>query len=210
MARACSPRVELHGDRVVVFDASGLGRVIGSPEAIGHEVMALAMGQGVAVRVALAPSRVAAWLLAHAQPGVTVVDEAQMKARIGALPLDSLRSLGASPDSSRSAGTGRDARQTLETEIDSLRRWGLKTLSQVAALTSANVAKRFNLPKGRIEPGADADLVLVDLRERRPPDLQDRHKLSPFAGRPLPRIVRTLVRGGASNGRLITPRKDPA
>jgi allantoinase len=80
----------------------------------------------------------------------------------------------------------------------------------VAALTSGNVAKRFNLPKGRLEPGADADLVLVDLRDRRPPELVDRHRLSPFAGRPLPRIVRTLVRGGASSGRLITPRKDPA
>ena len=81
---------------------------------------------------------------------------------------------------------------------------------QVAALTSANVAKRFNLPKGRLEPGADADLVLVDLREREVPELQDRHRLSPYAGRPLPRIVRTWVRGGAPGGRLITPRKDPA
>jgi allantoinase len=80
----------------------------------------------------------------------------------------------------------------------------------VATLTSANPARRFNLPKGRLEPGADADLVLVDLRDRRPPELVDRHRLSPFAGRPLPRIVRTLVRGGASRGRLITPRKDPA
>ena len=87
---------------------------------------------------------------------------------------------------------------------------GRLPLGQVAALTSANVAKRFNLPKGRLEPGADADLVLVDLRERHAPDLQDRHKLSPYAGRPLPRIVRTWVRGGAREGRLVTPRKDPA
>jgi allantoinase len=80
----------------------------------------------------------------------------------------------------------------------------------VAALTSANAAERLNLPKGRLEPGADADLTLVDLRDRRVPDLQDRHGLSPYAGRPLPRIVRTLVRGGAARGRLITPRKDTA
>ena len=79
-----------------------------------------------------------------------------------------------------------------------------------AALTSANPAKRFNLPKGRLEPGADADLTLVDLRHREVPELADRHKLSPYAGRPLPRVVRTLVRGGATRGRLITPRKDPA
>jgi allantoinase len=87
---------------------------------------------------------------------------------------------------------------------------GRLPLGQVAALTSENVAKRFDLPKGRLEPGADADLVLVDFKDRRPPELVDRHRLSPFAGRPLPRIVRTLVRGGASQGRLITPRKDPA
>jgi allantoinase len=81
---------------------------------------------------------------------------------------------------------------------------------RVAALTAVNPATRFNLAKGRLEPGADADLVLVDLRDRRPPELKDRHKLSPFAGRPLPRVVRTWVRGGAIRGRLITPRKDPA
>jgi allantoinase len=80
----------------------------------------------------------------------------------------------------------------------------------VAALTSANPAARFRLPKGRLEPGADADLTLVDLRDRRAPELQDRHKLSPYAGRPLPRIVRTWVRGGSRRGRLITPRKEPA
>jgi allantoinase len=78
----------------------------------------------------------------------------------------------------------------------------------VATLTSANPAKRFKLPKGRLEPGADADLTLVDLRHKEVPELQDRHKLSPYAGRPLPRIVRTLVRGGAQRGRLITPRGD--
>jgi allantoinase len=79
---------------------------------------------------------------------------------------------------------------------------------QVVALTSASPAVRFNLPKGRLEPGADADLVLVDLRVRHVPELQDRHRLSPFAGRPLPRVVRAWVRGGATRGRLITPRKD--
>jgi allantoinase len=78
----------------------------------------------------------------------------------------------------------------------------------VAALTAANPAKRFNLPKGRLEPGADADLTLVDLRHKDVPELHDRHKLSPYAGRPLARIVRTWVRGGASRGRLITPGKD--
>jgi allantoinase len=93
----------------------------------------------------------------------------------------------------------------------------------VAAVTSANVAARFRLPKGRLEPGADADLALVDLGARHAPELLDRHRLSPFAGRPLRgRIVRTLVRGTTvfrdgrivaepPHGRLVTPTKgEPA
>jgi allantoinase len=84
-------------------------------------------------------------------------------------------------------------------------------LARLTAALSAAPARRFGLAgKGAVVPGADADLVLVDLRDRRAPELQDRHKLSPFAGRPLPRIVRTWVRGGANRGRLITQRRDTA
>jgi allantoinase len=93
-------------------------------------------------------------------------------------------------------------------------------LDAIPALTSANVAARFRLPKG-FEPGADADLVLVDPSDRHVPEPLDRHGLSPFAGRPLRgRVVRTLVRGttvfrdgrivASRTGRLIVPTKgDP-
>jgi allantoinase len=96
---------------------------------------------------------------------------------------------------------------------------GRLPLGAIAALTSANVAKRLRLPKARLEPGADADLVLVDTADRHAPELHDRHRLSPFAGRPLRgRVVRTLVRGTtvfrdgrivaeAPLGRLLTPTK---
>jgi allantoinase len=89
---------------------------------------------------------------------------------------------------------------------------------EVAMLTSANPARRLRLPKG-FHPGADADLVLVDPRTRAAPELLDRHRLSPFAGRPLRgRVVRTIVRGTtvfhdgrilarAPLGRLLTPTK---
>ena len=93
---------------------------------------------------------------------------------------------------------------------------GRLTLEQVAMLTSANPARRFRLPKG-MDLGADADLVLVDTRDRHAPTLHDRHKLSPFAGRALRgRVVRTLLRGTTvfhdgeivgQGGRLLTPTK---
>jgi protein ImuB len=94
MARACSPRVEVHGEAVVIFDASGLGRVLGSPADIAREVSQLATGRGVTIRVALAPTSTAAWLLAHATPGATVVAGAEeAAAALSGLPLRWLATL---------------------------------------------------------------------------------------------------------------------
>ena len=67
VARACSPRVEVHGDRAVVFDASGLTQAIGAPADIAREVRRLARAQSVDVRIALAATTTTAWLLAHAR-----------------------------------------------------------------------------------------------------------------------------------------------
>jgi len=93
-------------------------------------------------------------------------------------------------------------------------------LPLVSRLLSENVARRFRLPgKGGIHLGADADLALVDLSMSPPlrvDELQDRHKASPYVGRPLRGVVRrTLVRGitvcrdgvsvGAAIGRFLRP-----
>jgi len=96
-----------------------------------------------------------------------------------------------------------------------------KALSHIAKLTSFNVAERFRLPKakGRIETGADADLAVVDFREKatiRTEDLLYRHKHSPYVGRTLTgRVVQTILRGqtifkrgqivGRRRGQLIKP-----
>ena len=58
-------------------------------------------------------------------------------------------------------------------------------------------------PRRAYEPGADADLVLIDLRERHAPELHDRHRLSPFAGRPLtgPRRAHARARRDRLPGR---------
>ena len=73
-------------------------------------------------------------------------------------------------------------------------------LTTIAAVTSANVAERFDLPrKGKITPLAEADLVLVDLGQGGVLDSSDllyRHRQSPFVGRRLRgHVERTLVRG---------------
>ena len=86
-------------------------------------------------------------------------------------------------------------------------------LDLIARITSGYVARRFRLPgKGGLEPGADADLVLVDLtaseKKLAAGDLHYRHRHSPFLGRTLTAVVaRTLVRGRTvfADGRIVGP-----
>jgi allantoinase len=90
----------------------------------------------------------------------------------------------------------------------------------VGLMTATNAARRFSIPnKGRITPGFDADLSLVDLDRTfvlRRDDLLDRHKLSPYVGRMFRGMVRrTILRGrtifadgkmvGAPQGRFVPP-----
>lgn len=94
------------------------------------------------------------------------------------------------------------------------------TLPFIVNLLSASPAKRLRLAgKGKIAPGYDADLVLMDLAERitlQECQLRYRHQTSPFAGRTYAGAVRrTMVRGttiaidgeivGEVSGRLLAP-----
>jgi allantoinase len=74
------------------------------------------------------------------------------------------------------------------------------TLGAVASLTSVAAADRFGIAgKGGLEPGFDADLVLVDLGHESvlaAGDLHYRHRHSAFVGSALRgRVVQTLLRG---------------
>src|ERR1041385_6703490 len=77
VARACSPRIAKGAGRAsssVIFDISGLTRVVGPPPVIAAEVERLCGSHGLAARIAIAGTMTAAWLLAQAgASAVTVV-----------------------------------------------------------------------------------------------------------------------------------------
>jgi protein ImuB len=87
VARACSPRVACHGPEAVLFDVEGLSRVCGPPEVIAREVAALAAAEGLAVRIAMAGTMTAAWVLAHARAETTIVSPGGEAAALAPLPL---------------------------------------------------------------------------------------------------------------------------
>jgi allantoinase len=70
---------------------------------------------------------------------------------------------------------------------------------RIGELTSANVAERFRLPqKGGIAVGKDADLTLLDPKDCftvTAGGLNYRHQQTPYLGRKIPRIIRTILRG---------------
>jgi dihydroorotase len=97
---------------------------------------------------------------------------------------------------------------------------GRLSLSDVVRITSFAPARRWSLAsKGRIDPGADADLAIVDLAARddiRSETLNSQWTRTPFAGWPVTAAIRrTYLRGqliatdgqpvGDPTGRMVRP-----
>ena len=132
VAREFSPRIETY-DRLVTLDISGLGSLIGEPRAIGEELRRAAADAGLAAHVAVAATSTAAMLLAHARAGLTVVPRGEEGKALAPLPLDLLDHLASARKPS--------APNTLI--APELKRWGLRTLGELAALPSADLSARL-------------------------------------------------------------------
>jgi protein ImuB len=155
VARACSPRVVPWDDDVVVFDASGLDRAIGPPARITTEVTRLAIERGLHVRVGLAGTMIAAWILAHARAGMSIALPGSEAEALARLPLDSLRSLGLS-EQRESKPTGLRFAPDLAC-LEILPRWGLATLGDLARLPRADVHARLGMDGVRLHLAASGE-----------------------------------------------------
>jgi allantoinase len=94
------------------------------------------------------------------------------------------------------------------------------TVERIVDLVATEPARRFGLAgKGRLTPGADADVMLVDLQQSytlSASDLHQRHKASPYVGASFHGRVRRTIRRGETifadgritartRGRLVRP-----
>ena len=154
--------------RQVVLDLSGLTRLFGDARAMGVELVRTAAERGLRVRVAIAGTRTAARLLASAiGDPVTVVDPGTESTALAPLPIALLAVLAddepapAPPSHRRTLAPSHPRtlapshRRTVAPSpprplapsppavLATFRRWGLRTLGEVAALPADAVAARL-------------------------------------------------------------------
>ena len=141
VARDFSPRIETCGSREVVVDLAGLTRLFGDAKTIADQLRQTAADRALRVRIAIAGTRTAARLLAHHRAGVTIVEAGDEAAALAALPLALLVRISHlnDPNGSNDPNDPNDSNDLLTT----LRRWGLRTLGDLAALPADEVAARL-------------------------------------------------------------------
>lgn len=165
IAREFSPRVERHG-ACCVLDVSGLGGLIGDPRAIGEALAAAADDHGPGIRVAVAPTQTAARLMAIVHPRVTVL-AGEVAAPLSHVPIRALGVLidedGVAPGAGRTRAAARA--QATAARLETLHRWGLATLGEVATLPSDALFERMGqagLVLQRLARGDDAAPLVPD------------------------------------------------
>src|SRR6516225_4571407 len=122
-ANAFSPRVENTSKGTVVFDAEGLERLFGSYPQIAEQVAEQVRARGIQANVAVAANPDAAVCTARGFCGITVVNRGAEASRLSSLPLQVLEP---SPEI-----------------LETLDRWGIRTLGAFVALPPVQVAERL-------------------------------------------------------------------
>jgi len=167
-----SSRIEARSDRLVLCDVSGLERLFGDAQAIGVALGRAAVRRGLAARVAVAGTRVAAWVVACARPGLTVVRPGTEAAVLAPLPIETLVEAGR-PDkapASRRRSSSFVGQADLPSLLATLSRWGVRTLGELAALPPSALAARVGAAGPalcRLARGEDPRPLVPDPEPRR-------------------------------------------
>jgi protein ImuB len=159
IAQAFVPRFEVPTDEDVLLDIRGLGRILGEPRQIGAELRRAAADRGLRAHVAIAGTRTAARLLAHARAGLTCVEPGGEAAALAPLPIELLQialrdngqpflsACGAPPPHARARRLGSASLPSSASRgpqaLAVFRRWGIATLGDLAALPAPALFERL-------------------------------------------------------------------
>ena len=163
IARDFSPRIERHPGGTVALDVSGLQRLLGDAA-----VIAAQLARAGAPRVAIATSQIAAILLARARSPIAV-ETGEPEAALRDVPIGVLQQFLAETAAATDTAAGRASRARRagadDRPFDVMRRWGLTTIGEFAALPAADLSARLG-PQGiamqRLARGIDARPLVPD------------------------------------------------
>jgi protein ImuB len=130
LASSFSPLVEDTAPGMVIFSIVGLGRLIGTPQEIAAEVGRRGAEAGIQANLAISADPDTAMLAARYLCGITLIPSEREADRLGGLPVHVLP---AEPEL-----------------IETLDRWGIRTLAELAALPELGFIARFGEPGERI------------------------------------------------------------
>jgi protein ImuB len=150
VAQEFSPRVDAVSDnrafdvaqaREIVLDLSGLTRLFGDARTIAEELRRTAADRGLQIRVAIAGTRTAARLMVRHRAGVSIIEPGTEADALASLPL---ALLGEFLVDSQFPTSNSQPLPTPNWESGVVfRRWGLRTLGDLAALPSDDLAARL-------------------------------------------------------------------
>ena len=170
VARDFSPRIETYGSREVILDLGGLTRLFGDAKTIAAELRRTAADRGLRVRIAIAGTRTAARLLAHGRAGVTIVEPGDEAAALESLPLALLARITNQNDQNENDPNASNDPNDPNGLLITLRRWGLRSLGDLAALPPNDVAARLGengVDWQRLARGEDPAPLVPSLPEER-------------------------------------------
>jgi protein ImuB len=159
VAREFSPRIEVYSPTEVVLDLSGLERLFGDARTIAEELRRTAADRELRVRVAITGTRTASRLLVRHRAGLTIVEPGNEAAAVAPLPITLLGDL-----TTTAAEPG-----TLNV-IATFRRWGLRTLGDLAVLPADDLAARLGRQETdwqRLARGEDTGPLVPAVPEER-------------------------------------------
>jgi impB/mucB/samB family protein len=144
VARAFSPRIEVWSQSEIVLDLSGLERLFGDARTIAEELRHTAADRGLRVRVAMTGTRTAARLLVRYRAGLTIVEPGNEAAAVAPLPITLLNDLLSDSNHPQTSNPRNpDPGSRVPDQIATFRRWGLRTLGDLAALPPDDLAARL-------------------------------------------------------------------